>query len=191
MTKHIIIVTSNNGKFEEIKRYLAQLAPHISLEQSTLDVPEYQDMDIQVVARGKADYAWNVLKKPLLIDDGGLYIEKYNKFPGVFSKYVFEGIGLEGIWQLAKDDPRVYFLNCMVYKDCQETSHIFEGMNKGALIAPTGSIAHKQLPFRSFFVPEGYTQTIDDLWLSGTDNHINHRFKAVEKLVNFLKERSA
>lgn len=189
MIKNITIVTSNNGKFQEIKRYFQLLAPDIELTQADLEVPEYQDMDIGKVAIGKAEHAWNILQKPLLIDDGGLYIEKYNRFPGVFSKYVFEGIGLEGIWQLAKDDPRVYFLNCMVFKDSKESNHLFEGMNKGTLIAPSGSIAHKQLPFRSIFVPEGHTKTIDELWLAGQDHHINHRFKAVEKLVLFLKNR--
>lgn len=190
MNNHITIVTSNHGKFEEIKRYLTLLAPTITIEQADLEVPEYQDMDIQGVAIGKAEYAWNIIKKPLLIDDGGLYIEKYNRFPGAFSKYVFEGIGLEGIWLLAQDDPRVYFLNCMVYKDSEDTHHIFEGMNKGRLIAPTGiTMAHKQLPFRSIFVPEGYSKTIDELWLEKQDHTMNHRYKAVEKLVKFLKER--
>lgn len=187
--KHIIIVTSNNGKFEEIKRYIHQLAPEITLEQSNIEVPEYQDMDIQTVALGKANHAWNILKKPLLIDDGGLYLEKYNKFPGAFSKYVYEGIGLEGIWMLAQEDPRAYFLNCMVYKDSEDAHHIFEGKNSGTLTAPTGSMAHKQLPFRSIFIPEGYTKTIDELWAANEDHHINHRFKAIEKLVNFLNER--
>ena len=187
--KHIIIVTSNNGKFEEIKRYIEQLDSSITMEQSYLDVPEYQDMDIKNIAIGKAEYAWNILKKPLLIDDGGLYLEKYNKFPGAFSKYVYEGIGLEGIWLLAQDDPRAYFLNCMVYKDSQETHHIFEGMNKGTLTAPTGSMAHNQLPYRSIFIPEGYTKTIDELWLNDEDHHIHHRFKAIESFVEFLKRK--
>jgi non-canonical purine NTP pyrophosphatase (RdgB/HAM1 family) len=185
--KHIVIVTSNNGKFEEIKRYLNQLDPSITLEQSTIDVPEYQDMDIQRIAVGKANYAWNILKKPLLIDDGGLYLEKYNQFPGAFSKYVYEGIGLEGIWLLAQDDPRAYFLNCLVYKDSETSEHLFLGMTKGHLIAPTGTMGHKQLPYRSIFIPEGYTQTIDELWDHDTFHSMHHRFKSVEKLVEFLK----
>jgi non-canonical purine NTP pyrophosphatase (RdgB/HAM1 family) len=189
MIKHIVIVTSNNGKFEEIKRYIHQLAPTITVEQSCIEVPEYQDMDIEVVAVGKAEYAWNMLKKPLLIDDGGIYLEKYTKFPGAFSKHVYEGIGLEGIWLLAKEDPRAYFLNCMVFKDSEDTHHIFEGRNNGTLIAPTGSMAHKQLPYRSIFVPEGYDQTLDALWTHNEDPHIHHRYQAVEKLVEFLKKK--
>jgi XTP/dITP diphosphohydrolase len=190
MIKSITVVTSNNGKFDEIKRYFSLLAPEITLNQVNLDVPEYQTMNIHTVAIGKARYAWNILKKPLIIDDGGLYIKKYNQFPGVFSKYVFEGIGLEGIWKLAQDDPRVYFLNCMVFKDNDMDEHIFEGVNQGMLIEPKNiASAHKQLPFRSIFVPEGYTESIDELWQKDQDHSINHRYKAVEKIVSFLKAR--
>lgn len=188
--KQITIVTSNHGKFEEIKRYINQLDPALAVEQASIDVPEYQDMDIEKIARGKAQYAWNMLKKPLVIDDGGLYLEKYNKFPGAFSKYVYEGIGLEGIWLLAHDDPRAYFLNCLVYKDCDESEHLFLGMTQGHLIAPTGTMGHKQLPYRSIFIPEGYTQTIDELWNHPTFHTMHHRFKSVEQLMQFLKTRN-
>ena len=186
--KHITVVTSNCGKFEEIKRYIHFFDPTIIVEQSALDVPEYQDMDIEKIAIGKAQHAWNILKKPLLIDDGGLYLEKYNKFPGAFSKYVYEGIGLEGIWHLAQDDPRAFFLNCLVYKDCATTEQIFLGMTKGHLIKPTGTIGHKQLPFRSIFVPQGHTQTIDELWQHEQDQKSHHRFQSIEKLMDFLKK---
>jgi XTP/dITP diphosphohydrolase len=182
MSKRITITTTNAGKFQELKRYINYFNPDIIVEQEILDIPEYQDMDIKRVALGKAQYAWNILQKPLLIDDGGIYIEKYNQFPGVFSKYVFEGIGLEGIWKLAQEDPRTYFLNCLVYISGPQAYEFFEGKTHGTLIAPKIT-AHKTLPYRSIFIPKGFNKTLEELWSSKTDQSYNHRYKAIEKFV--------
>jgi len=190
MTKQLIIVTTNHGKFEEIKRYLQQLDPTIIVTQEALDLPEYQDMDIRNVALGKAQHAWELLKKPLMIDDGGIYIEKYNRFPGVFTKYVYEGIGLDGIWKLAQDDPRAYMLNCLVFIDGPNSYEFFEGITKGVLTAPVPEIVHKQLPYRSIFIPEGHDKTIDQLWLNSKDQSYSHRYKAVQKFIDWYEKRN-
>src|SRR5690242_7385651 len=103
MTKTLYFVTTNAGKFEEVKKWINELDPSIDLIQVSLDIPEHQSLDVHKVALAKAIDAWNLVKKPLLIDDGGIYLEKYNKFPGTLSKFVADGIGIEGILTLCKD----------------------------------------------------------------------------------------
>lgn len=189
MSKHITIATTNTGKFQELKRYINHFDPQMYVEQEVLDVPEYQDMDIKKVALGKAQYAWDILQRPLLIDDGGIYIEQYNQFPGVFSKYVFEGIGLEGIWKLAQDNPKTYFLNCLVYIWAPQSYEFFEGKTHGTLIAPSIN-ANKSLPYRSIFVPEGFDKTLEELWHVNEDQSYNHRYKAIEKFVSWYAKHT-
>ena len=94
MQKQIIIVTSNKGKFNELKRYIQMHDSSLQVVQEALDLPEQQDMNIRNVALGKALHAWELVKKPLIVDDGGIYIEKYNQFPGVFLNLCMKALGL-------------------------------------------------------------------------------------------------
>lgn len=190
MTKKISVVTGNKGKFEDFCNYFSRIDPSIILEQISIDLPEYQSLDIHEIALGKAQHAWEILQKPLLIDDGGIYLERYNRFPGAFSKYVFEGIGLEGFWKLAQDDPRAYFLTCIAYAYGPNNIELFDGKCSGTVIEPSSEIlAHKQMPYTKVFVPEGYSQTVAELRDSDEIYKFSHRFKAVQKFVAWLENQ--
>lgn len=184
----ITFVTTNNGKFEEVKRWLAQLDATLIIEQAAIDVPEYQSLDVQEVAFSKARDAYNLLKKPVLIDDGGLYLEKYNNFPGPLSKYVFQGIGFEGTWLLAQADPRAYFLNCLVYASGPCALQLFEGISKGRLIEPADFSGHKNLPYSSIFIPTGSTKTLAELRGSPEEQKYHHRFQALQNFVTWFRK---
>jgi XTP/dITP diphosphohydrolase len=196
MEKRIVFVTGNADKFIEVERYLKQIDPTIILEQVNIDLPEYQSLDIHKIALGKAEEAWRLLQKPLLIDDGGIYLERFNNFPGPLAKYVFQGIGLEGFWLLAKDDPRAYFLSCLVYYYAPGSYKFFEGTCYGTIIEPTGVITRKQMPFRDIFIPRESAKIMfipgesgkTLAQLEGTpEEHIYHHLsKSLRKLVEWL-----
>lgn len=185
-TKTVTFVTSNKGKFAEVQRYLKEFDASIILEQAELELPELQSLDIHAIALGKAKKAYKILKKPLLIDDGGIYLERYNNFPGPLVKYVFQGIGLEGFWLLAKDDPRVYFLSCLVYYYGPNQYQIFEGTCHGTVIKPTGKILESSLPFTSIFIPQGSTKSLAEIRNTPEERACHHRRKALEKFVTWL-----
>lgn len=185
----IFFVTTNSGKFEEVQRWIKQLDPSIILEQAPLDVIEYQSLDINEVALGKAEQAWQKLQKPLLIDDGGIYFEHYNKFPGTLSKYIYEGIGFEGLWKLAEDDPRAYFLSCIIYKHSPTSHHLFEGFCYGAMIKPDAAlIAHAALPYTKMFIPQGSDKTLSQLRGTEEEKLYHHRYKSLSAFVAWYKD---
>jgi XTP/dITP diphosphohydrolase len=186
MNKRIIFVTGNADKFKEVERYLKELDPEIILEQIDIELPEFQSLDIQKIALAKAKEAWRLLQKPLLIDDGGIYLERFNNFPGPLIKYVLQGIGLEGFWILAKDDPRAYFLSCLVYYYGPDKYQFFEGTCYGNIIAPSGTVSRKQLPFGDMFIPKGSTKTLTQLQGTEEERACHHRRKSLEKLVHWL-----
>ncbi len=186
----ILFVTNNSGKFEEVQRWIHQLAPEIDLNQAPIDLIEFQSLDIHEIAVAKAQQAWEILHEPLLIDDGGIYFKAYNKFPGPLAKYVYEGIGLEGIWKLACDDPRTYFLSCLVYKNSVENNHIFEGICDGSLINPLESSfkAHATLPYTKMMVPEGSTKTLAQLRGTEEEKQFHHRYKALKAFIAWFRK---
>jgi XTP/dITP diphosphohydrolase len=183
----ITFVTGNTDKFDEVKRYLTEVEPTIILEQVALDLPEYQSLDIQAIALAKAQEAWRILQKPLLIDDGGIYLDRYNNFPGPLIKYVLQGIGLEGFWLLAKDDPRATFLSCLVYYSGPNTYQYFEGTCSGTIIQPTGITTRKQMPFGDIFIPHGATQTLTELQGTELERSCHHRRKAVVSFAQWIR----
>lgn len=182
----LTFVTTNVGKFEEVQQWIRKLDPSIRLKHAAIELPEYQDLDIRTVALGKAQKAWELLKEPVLIDDGGIYLERYNKFPGTLSKYIYQGIGLDGIWLLAKEDPRAYFLSCLVYMLHPVSYHFFEGICHGTIIKPSSNIEDTHLPYTYIFVPEGNTKTLAELRNTKEEIECHHRLKALKQLINHM-----
>lgn len=181
-------VTTNTGKFEEVQRWLYDLAPDITLEHYALDLPEYQSLDVVEVAKGKSDVAWQIVGKPVLIDDGGIYLMAYNQFPGTFSKYMIQALGFEGIWKLAHDDPRAYFLSCLIFKNNATDYHIFQGHCYGHLIPYNATIsAPASLPYTKIFIPEGYESTLASLRGSEQEKTFHHRYKALQQFVQWYR----
>ena len=95
MTSTIYFVSGNKGKLIEIQKFNENFG--IDLAQAELDLLEPQATSLTYISKFKAVHAWKKLKKPLFVDDGGIFFEKYNNFPGTMSKYVAHGLGSEGI----------------------------------------------------------------------------------------------
>lgn len=186
MKKTISFVTTNSAKFQEVSECFKELCPEIKIEQVPLELPEIQSLDVEEVAVNKAKYAWEVLKKPLIIDDGGIFLEQYNNFPGPLAKWVFKGIGFDGFWKLAENDPRVYFLCKIIYIDGPENYKVVDGILKGKIIKPENMPKDLELPYTEIFVPEGFDQVFSIVKKTPEGKKINHRYKAISSLVKLL-----
>lgn len=189
-SKQLHFVTTNHGKFEVVQRALAELAPEIELIQAPLDPPEIQSLDLHEVITAKAEVIWPLIQRPFLVDDGGIYLTKYNNFPGPLSKYVYQGIGLDGFWKLAEDDPRGTFVAILAYVTSPTEITYFEGKCAGTYTAPTEAIKqHATLPFTKMFIPDGYQKTLAELHGSPEEKKFHHRYQAVKKFVEWWHER--
>ncbi len=186
----ITFVSGNSYKYEEVRRYLSEFDPTLVVEQATVDLPEYQTLDIRSIALAKAEETWRLLQKPVLIDDSGLYLERYHNFPGPLIKNVLQGIGLEGFWLLAKDDPRATYLSCLAYYYAPHTYKLFEGTCSGTIIQATENKKTKRMPFgdtTSLFIPEGSSQSFSQLQGTEFERTINPRRKAVACFAHWLR----
>lgn len=184
--RNLIFVTTNSQKFKDIKLDIESLDNSINLEQAPLDLLEPQSLNLEEVAIFKAKEAWKLVQKPLIIDDGGIFIEQYNKFPGTLSKYVFQGIGLEGIWKLAQDDPRAYFTSCIVYIDASDNFKVFSAITRGTLVKPKSELQNKEMPYREIFIPEGSDKIYSEITDLKERHKYSHRHKALKELVKWL-----
>lgn len=184
MKNEIYYVTGNAGKFEEVLDFFQRKCPEVSIKQHPLDIDEIQSLDQKVVVCDKVKKAFAVLKKPLLLDDGGIFFEAYHKFPGTLSKFVFQGLGFKGLFKLVEEDNRAAFILQLAYTDGKQIK-LFEGICRGVIIIPSDFATHPQLPFTAIFKPNGSDKTLAELRY--TEDFFNYSFRqqALQKFVEW------
>lgn len=175
----IYFATGNKGKILE-----AQAILDIPLEIASLDLDEVQSMDIEYVARKKAEAAFAILGKPVIIDDVGVYIEAWDGLPGPFAKYFLDAWGNKKILELLKDESNrnVIVKSALGYHDGKNV-HVFVGEVKGKLALEERGT--EGFGFDPIVIPDGYTQTYAEMGLKGK-NELSHRKKALDLFKNFL-----
>lgn len=110
----VTFVTTNPGKVAEAQEYLDD-----PVEQLAFDYPEPQADDLQTVAAHGARRAYEHVGEPVIVDDSGLTIESLDGFPGPYSSYVEDTLGIERVWELARmeEDRSGAFRGVVAYCD--------------------------------------------------------------------------
>ena len=102
--KTLYFLTSNKGKLVEAEKKLLEI--DIKIIQKNFGYPEIQAETLEEVISFGSKYIQKKLDQPFIIEDAGLFINKLNGFPGVYSSYVFHTLGCKGILKLMKDFPK-------------------------------------------------------------------------------------
>jgi XTP/dITP diphosphohydrolase len=132
------MVTSNADKAVEVAAFFggALEVTHISLE-----IPEHRSDYVGEIARGKAQYAYDRLRTPLIVDDTGFSIDALNGFPGPYAAYVLHTIGNPGILKLMDGvkNRNAHFTTAIAFAD-ESGIQVFTGTIHGSIAAsPRGS----------------------------------------------------
>jgi len=163
--KTIIFVTGNDYKFQAAKIALKDAG--IKLVKKRLETPEIQDESVEEVAAFSAAWAANILKKPVIVSDGGCYIEALNGFPGPFVKYINKWLSSEDLLKMmsGKKNRRVVWIGCIAY--CEPNKKPLTDVNKykGKLaLKPGKNIYRKDYSWiDTLFIPDGYKKPISEL----------------------------
>ncbi len=190
MKKEIYYSTSNPGKFNDVARYIEKHEPSIELKQFDGKIFEEQTNDTKAIAIDKARQSWQILKKPVLVDDAGIYFNQYNNFPGAITKFIIPGIGYDGVFALLKNDTRVHFLLHMVYID-SSTLQVFDGRCDGKIIRPQKFEAPEGLPWDAIFLPDSSSKTCTELRGTKEEQEYSYRLKAVKKFLEWYKNKES
>ena len=96
----INFITSNKGKVKSLENSLKLNNLEVHVNAQNLDIMEPQFDTVQEVSKFKALKAFEMLKEPVLVEDGGFSVFELNGFPGVYTKYVLKTLGADGILKL-------------------------------------------------------------------------------------------
>jgi XTP/dITP diphosphohydrolase len=186
MLARIAYVTNNPHKARESSSILRELGVEVEVVQ--VSTPEIQSDDITEVAKSRAEEAYKLLKRPVIVEDAGLFIDALNGFPGPYSSYVFKTIGVNGILKLMKGERRraATFKSVVVFHDGKRM-RVFVGQVRGRIsFEPKGS----SWGFDPIFEPKGLKGLTYAQLPSEVKNKVSHRRRALEKLAQYLIRRA-
>jgi XTP/dITP diphosphohydrolase len=171
-----VLVTGNRGKIAE-----ARLALGMEVEAVEVDLPEIQGLDLVEILQQKAEVAWKIVQRPLVVEEAGLDLLALNGFPGPLVKWMLEAVGAEGIAKTAHalGDPRAVARCALLYRDSERTVGA-EGSTSGTLALP-GRGEHG-FGWDPVFLPDGETCTFAELAGKEKDA-VSHRGKAWRELM--------
>ena len=199
-TPPIYFASSNENKFLEIQKFLDAKEKiemiyknseyseqkKINFYFKKISIKEIQSESIIEVAEDKVKKAFDIVRKPVIIEDDGLFIQELNGFPGVYSSFVFKTIGNKGILNLLRNNEnrRASFLSIITFFD-GKTIKSFNGETKGYIDT---KIFSQGWGFDPIFIPEGENKTYGQIDIVNK-NRLSHRSKAFEKCLEWYTQK--
>ena len=158
---NIIYATTNKYKLAGANNALRGTDVElIAPKQELPDVPEIQSDSQEAVSVDKAEKYFQLLKCSLVVMDSGLFIEELKGFPGIYTKYALDTVGIKRIIEMLNDNFRAYTKRTVVYHDGSATK-VFTSEIWGNLVRePQGDNGRN---YDKYFIPDGDDKTIAEM----------------------------
>ena len=181
-------VTSNIHKFFEARNVLSE--HKIATAKVRVDAVEIQDDNLINIAGYSVLDAVKNCGLPVFVEDAGLFIEALGGFPGPYSKFVYNTIGIKGILKLMKNvkNRNAYFMSVIAFSIPNKQPIFFIGKVKG-------KISYESRGFSGF----GYDPVFEPLEGDGKNfgemttsekNKYSHRAKALRKFALWFSSKT-
>lgn len=173
-------VTGNKGKFMEAEAIFDDLV------QKNIGYTEIQADSLEDVASYGIKEVMARLEGPVMIEDAGLFIDALKGFPGVYSAYVFDTIGNQGILRLmdGTSNRRAVFRSVVGYAEPGMETRLFQGQMPGQInFEPKGGGGFGYDP-----IFEVGGRTVAEMSIE-EKNEISHRAASMHALKEWLKSR--
>ncbi len=176
------LVTSNKEKYLEMREIAEKFG--LNLEWIVGEKVEIQSNNLEEISRHSAIFAYLNYRRPLIVDDSGLFIRALNNFPGPYTSFVKRTIGNEGILKLMNgvNDRYAYFMTVITFTDGRIIKS-FTGIVEGSIAYEMRG--EKGFGFDPIFIPQGEKRTFGEMSLE-EKNMYSHRAKAFTKFVEFI-----
>lgn len=187
----IVFATNNSNKLKEVQHLLGNKYTIIGLAELgfTGDIPEtgktlYENASI------KSRFVNEKFGEDCFSDDTGLEIESLDGRPGVYSaRYAGEPGDADKnidkvLRELRNKQNRNARFRTVISLVMGDKEHFFEGEVRGRIIDERRG--EDGFGYDPVFIPDGYDQTFAEMDIK-EKNIISHRSKAVQKLIEFLK----
>lgn len=177
----LIFATQSANKLEEAQRIL-----RTQIENYEIDLPEIQAVDVEDVVIYKVKFAYAVIRKPIMIEDTGLYINALNGLPGALIKWFVERIGVDGLCKIMEsfDDKSAVAKTIIATYDGSGPPRVFVGEIHGSIASrPRGN---QGFGWDAVFIPMQAAKTFAEMSPEEKDAFSMRRI-ALEKMKNTME----
>ena len=171
----LFFASSNENKFQEPERILTNLGVKVNFSKTTLE--EIQSSSLSEIAEQKAISAYELIQKPVIIEDDGLFIDSLNGFPGPYSSYVYDTIGNKGIMNLLENSEfrDAKFVSIIAYLGGSDGVKLFESSIPGKI---SSVIEKGGWGYDPIFIPDGESKTYANV---SDKDKLSHRAASLKK----------
>ena len=161
---------------------------HIEIEFARFETTEIQSDSLEEIALEKSKKAYEKIRRPLIVEDTGLFVDSLKGFPGPYSSYVLETIGNQGILDLLLNRTNRFalFRSIVAYKD-NNKNITFSGETKGII---SHDITEGGWGYDPIFIPEVSSASYAKLGITNK-MAISHRTRALNNFAEWYCARYA
>ena len=182
-SSELFFASSNENKFQEAERILSNSGVQINFYKTILE--EIQSNDLNDIAEKKAIIAYDLIQKPVIIEDDGLFINSLNGFPGPYSSYAYDTIGNKGIMNLLENSQvrDANFVSIIAYCDNDYGVKLFESSIPGKI---SSVIEKGGWGYDPIFIPDGESKTYANV---SDKDKFSHRAAALTKFSSWFLDK--
>lgn len=167
----LVFASSNRHKYSEARQILGSLGIKLGFFRCRLE--ELQSDSLAKIAAGKAKDAFSRCKRPVIVEDAGLFIDSLGGFPGPYSSYVQDTIGNRGILKLVGSKRSARFVSVVTYCDGR--------LLKSFDASVSGHISRRQSGSGWGYDPIFVGSDSETFARSRLKNESSHRYRALKK----------
>lgn len=181
----LYFATQNEGKFVEAEQILHKFG--IRVLPVSFSFQEPTSGTTASIAQQKLAQIKEQGYQRVMVEDSGIYFAAYQRFPGVLSKRVFQGIGYEGLERLLQGVSRQAWFEGSVAVYWHGHENVFSATMSGQIVHPFPSNPQPEPghPFDPLFVVSGETIPFQQLSLEKR-MHYSYRRLALLKMVEWI-----
>ena len=177
----IVFITGNQHKADYLQKMLG-----LPLEHQKVDLDELQSTSLDEIVAHKVKQAYEIVQKPVLVDDVSLGFTALNGLPGPFIKYFVEADdGLEKLCRMLDGfEDRAARAECTIgYYDGTHLELIRGGLDGTIALHPKGEGG---FGWDKIFCPVGYDGRTRAELILEEDEKTYQTIKPIAKLRDFL-----
>lgn len=180
----IYFLTNNQGKFNEIKNFLAD--KKIKVQQIKIDLDEVQGVDPKKIIAHKIKEALKSGLKNFFLEDTSLYVNGMGSLPGPLIKWFLLELKNPGLARLAKKigNGQAHAETIIAFAKDKKHIYYFSGVAQGKIVAPRGT---NDFGWGPTFQPTGSPKTFGQM-TTAEKHKWSMRIKAFKKFKKFIQK---
>jgi len=194
--RKLLIATSNEGKLEEIKQFLDTLPFElIGLQDLKENIPEPEETELTVEGNAilKAKYYGEKTGIMSLADDGGLFVDALDGWPGVKSARIADIDENRTKTVLDKmnnieNRKASFIVGLALYDPDKKTVFVTEGETRGTILKEVFVGGTNNYGFNPIFFVDDMKKVYAEMSLQ-EKNSVSHRGKALNKIKHYLQNQ--